>query len=431
MNLLIENRVSDAFEKYRNVPMLSQDIFDLIVKGSGDIAGNQKYLDWILNRWIKSRRENPETVASSKDSAQEVIDAVEIFDKIRNVLDIKSLYEYESTDQLFDVLRAAQTRQRREVRSREDTNKVFENDQFVVMVPDTKEASCYYGSGTKWCTAQSDSSHHFDNYKKSGELYYIIDKTKPTSDPTYKVALNKKLTGEEDFWDAIDKMITDTNVIDSIVHDELLMGSIRDHFEEAHGEKAREAEALRTERDRERMIQQQDRQERERLRVLRLNAEAQVRKDNNEWEDYNLAHALKEYLVGEEEWEEDRKVDIEYDIEQMRDEMENDPEVIANPDGERAQDYGEDLNNLYEDLENAESVYDLLPTGYDTNDYAEFEYGGKEWLVANDEGADEYAYERVDSLIDDIGYEGFNPGFWEGHVDADEVADYFEDMVLG
>ena len=29
--------------------------------------------------------------------------------------------------------------------------------------------------------------------------------------------------------------------------------------------------------------------------------------------------------------------------------------------GERAQDYGEDLNNLEEDLENAESVYDLIP----------------------------------------------------------------------
>ena len=39
----------------------------------------------------------------------------------------------------------------------------------------------------------------------------------------------------------------------------------------------------------------------------------------------------------------------------------------------------EDLNNLEEDLENAESVYDLIPTGYDTSEStAEFEYGGAE-----------------------------------------------------
>ena len=42
--------------------------------------------------------------------------------------------------------------------------------------------------------------------------------------------------------------------------------------------------------------------------------------------------------------------------------MENDPEVLQDPSGERAQDYGEDLDNLQEDLENAESVYDLIPS---------------------------------------------------------------------
>jgi len=426
MDLLTEDRISDAFGRYKNNPILSKDIFDVIVQGSADIAGNHKYLDWIVSRWVKMREENPETVTSSKESAEEVITAVETFDKVRNILDIKNLYDYESINHLFDVLRAAQTRQRREVSSREDTKKVFENDQYVIMVPETNEASCYYGAGTKWCTAQSDTSSHFNNYKKSGELYYIIDKTKPTSDPTYKVALNKKLSGEEDFWDAIDKMITDKNVIDSIVHDGLLMKSIRDHFKGVHGERAAAAEKERAEREAERALEQTERRQREVERQRRLNAEALQRKANNEWEDYDLAHALKEYLIDEGEWEGATKVDIEYDIEQMRDEMENDPEVIENPDGERAQDYGGDLNNLEEDLENAESVYDLIP-GYDTSEYAEFEYGGAEYLITTDDGADEYAYERVDNLIDDIGFEGFNPGFMEEHIDANAVADYFED----
>ena len=427
MNLLVEDRVSDASQKYGKSPYLSKDLFDVIIKGSGDIAGNQKYLDWILNRWIKSREENPETVTSYKESVEEIIAAVETFDKVRNILDIKNLYDYETIDQLFDVLRAAATRQRREVSSREDANKIFENDQFVIMVPETKEASCYYGSGTKWCTAQSDTASHFESYKKDGELYYIIDKTKPTSDPTYKVALNKKLTGEEDFWNAVDKMITDKNVIDSIVHDGILMKSIRDHFKGVHGDRAAAAEKERKQREAERARDQEERRQRETERQRRLNAEARQRKATDEWEDYDLVHALKEYLVDSDEWDGDRVVDLQYDIEQMRDEMENDPEVIADPSGERAQEYGEDLDNLQEDMDNAESVYDLIPTGHDTNEYAEFEYGGAEYLIATDEGADEYAYERIDNLIDDIGFEGFNPGFMEEHIDANAVADYFED----
>jgi hypothetical protein len=426
MNLLTEDRISDAFEKYRDNPVFSKDIFDVIVQGSANIAGNHKYLDWILSNWIKSREENPEMVTSSKDSAQEVINAVATFDKVRNILDIKNLYDYKSVEQLFQTLTAVESRQRREVNSRKDAQKVFENDQFVIMVPETKEASCYYGAGTKWCTAASDNNSHFNTYKKSGELYYIIDKTKPTSDPTYKVALNKKLTGEEDFWNAVDKMITDKVVIDSIVNNEELMKTVRVHFQGVHGDRVAQAEKERKQREQERAAQESERRRLQRERIARLGAEAQVRRENNEWEDYDLAHALMTYLVEQGEWEGDRKEEIYEKIDDLRNDMENDPEVIENPDGERAQEYGEDLENLEEELENAEDVYELIPEPYDTDEYAAFEYAGKEWLIATEDGADEYAYERVESLIDDIGYEGFNEGFVQGHIDGDKVAEYHE-----
>ena len=125
MSLILENRVDDAFKKYGNNPLLSKDIFDVIVNGSAKIAGNQKYLDWIINRWIKSREENPEMVTSSKESAEEVINAVDTFNRIRNTLDIKDLYDYKSVSQLFQTLSAAQKKSRRQVSSRQDATKVF------------------------------------------------------------------------------------------------------------------------------------------------------------------------------------------------------------------------------------------------------------------------------------------------------------------
>ena len=398
MNLIIENRVNDAFKKYSNNPILSKDIFDVIVNGSSGIAGNHKYLDWIINRWIKSREENPEMVTSSKESVQEIIDAVDTFNRIRNTLDIKNLYDYKSVNQLFDTLRTASTKQRRTISSRDDATQVFENDQFIIMVPESKEASCYYGAGTKWCVASTDTDSHYNNYKQSGELYYIIDKTKPTSDPTYKVALNKKLTGEEDYWNAIDKMITDKSVIDTIINDELLMTAIRNHFKGIHGERAAQAERERKQREQERAAQDAERRQRQRERIARLNAEAQIRRENNEWEDYDLAHALMTYLIENGDWEGSTKEEIQDQIDNLRNEMENDPEVINDPDGPRAQEYGEDLNNLEEELEEAEDVYELIPEPYDTEDYAGFEYGGAEWLVATEEGADEYAYERIEKF---------------------------------
>jgi len=429
MHLIVEDRVDDVRKKYfdqTSQSILTSDMFDDLVKGSGEIATNHKYLEWMVDRWVKTKLDNPDVPISNKEGIEEVIKAVGNFERVKNRLDQKDIYQYSTLDELFKALVAIDSKQRREVSTREDSEKVYESDRYVVVVPETREASCYYGSGTKWCTAQTDRDY-FTNYKKSGELYYIIDKTKPSSDPFYKVALNKKLSGEEDFWDATDKMHISGIGVEA-KDNESLMGSIRQHFKGVHGKRAEAVEKEREQREVEREIQQRDRRQAEVLRQRRLNAEAIVRKENNEWEDYDLANALKEYLIDEDEWEGEKKVDIEYDIEQMRDTMDNDPEVLEDPSGEKAQEYGEDLGNLEDDLENAESVYDLIPTGYDTDDYAEFEYGGAEYLIATEDGADEYAYERVDNLLDDVGFQGFNPSFVESHIDGNLVADYFEDV---
>ena len=429
MHLIVEDRVDDVRKKYfdqTSQSILTSDMFDDLVKGSGEIATNHKYLEWMVDRWVKTKLDNPDVPISNKEGIEEVIKAVGNFERVKNRLDQKDIYQYSTLDELFKALVAIDSKQRREVSTREDSEKVYESDRYVVVVPETREASCYYGSGTKWCTAQTDRDY-FTNYKKSGELYYIIDKTKPSSDPFYKVALNKKLSGEEDFWDATDKMHISGIGVEA-KDNESLMGSIRQHFKGVHGKRAEAVEKEREQREVEREIQQRDRRQAEAQRQRRLNAEAIVRKENNEWEVYGLANALKEYLIDEDEWEGEKKVDIEYDIEQMRDTMENDPEVLEDPSGEKAQEYGEDLGNLEDDLENAESVYDLIPTGYDTDDYAEFEYGGAEYLIATEDGADEYAYERVDNLLDDVGFQGFNPSFVESHIDGNLVADYFEDV---
>tara|TARA_R110000803_G_scaffold4942_2_gene16504 strand:- start:5947 stop:7707 length:1761 start_codon:yes stop_codon:yes gene_type:complete len=429
MHLIVEDRVDDVRKKYfdqTSQSILTSDMFDDLVKGSGEIATNHKYLEWMVDRWVKTKLDNPDVPISNKEGIEEVIKAVGNFERVKNRLDQKDIYQYSTLDELFKALVAIDSKQRREVSTREDSEKVYESDRYVVVVPETREASCYYGSGTKWCTAQTDRDY-FTNYKKSGELYYIIDKTKPSSDPFYKVALNKKLSGEEDFWDATDKMHISGIGVEA-KDNESLMGSIRQHFKGVHGKRAEAAEKEREQREVEREIQQRDRRQAEAQRQRRLNAEAIVRKENNEWEDYDLANALKEYLIDEDEWEGEKKVDIEYDIEQMRDTMENDPEVLEDPSGEKAQEYGEDLGNLEDDLENAESVYDLIPTGYDTDDYAEFEYGGAEYLIATEDGADEYAYERVDNLLDDVGFQGFNPSFVESHIDGNLVAEYVVDM---
>jgi hypothetical protein len=53
---------------------------------------------------------------------------------------------------------------------------------------------------------------------------------------------------------------------------------------------------------------------------------------------------------------------------------------------------------------------------------------GTEWAVGNESEMEEASREAVESLIDDIGIEGFNPSFIENHIDEDGVESYIRDF---
>ena len=427
--ILVESRVEDVLNKhFKGTPggYLEKIYYDEIVPGSAEINPNHKYLEWIAKNWDTS---GPNEDGDVDNNLKEILLAVSKFDNESQRLEIKDLNQYRDIDQLFDALKKVGETARRTVDITDDVEKIYEDNRFVVVSPKTHTASCYYGAGTKWCTATKDSDSHFSTYKGNGELYYIIDKTLPTSNPYYKVALNKKIAGHtEDFWDVKDSPITDTNNILPIMQNSKMIKEIRNHFAIKFEERIQEEADLQSQR----LSQTEERRERERLRRIQMQREADERKENDEWNPDAtgtqglLANALKEWLLDNDEWDGATKYEIRSQIEELRSEMENDPEVIEDPNGEKAQEYGEDLDNLQDDYGNAESVYDIYPL-YDYYGMHEFEYGGAEYAVGDDDAADEAATERTRSLIEDIGYEGFNPGFMEDHIDGDAVADYMYD----
>jgi len=430
--ILIEGRVEDVLKKHFSGTSPDSYIhkvyYDEIVPGSAEINPNHKYLNWISKNWSPTDVSYDGTTAM-EHNLKEILLAVSKFDNQSQRLEVKDLNQYRDIDQLFDALKKVGETARRTVDITDDVEKVYEDNRFVVVSPKTHTASCYYGAGTKWCTASKDTTSHFSSYKGSGELYYIIDKTLPTSSPYYKVALNKKIAGHtEDYWDVTDKPITDTTNILSIIQNSKMIKDIRNHFANKFQERIEQEIELQARR----LSDNEERQERERLRRVQVGIEANRRRMADEWNPETtgnegiLANALKEYLIDNGEWEGETKDEVLTSIADLRDQMENDPDVIADPDGEKAQEYGEDLNNLEEDLENAESVYDIIPL-HDYYGMFEFEYAGAEYAIGDDDSADEAAFERTKSLIDDIGYEGFNPGFMESHIDGDQVADYMED----
>jgi len=426
--LLTEDRVSQIKEKYQ----ISADIWPELISGSQAIAPNHKYLGWMANL---IQRMGGSEVGFSHGALITILEAVSQFEKWKSHLPQKDLYQYKSLEEVEEALENYKKEKTRNIKTHDESEVVYEDDRFKVVVPRSHDASCYYGAGTKWCTATKGNDNHFSSYDKEGKLFYILDKQTPTSNPNYKVALNKTYKGGESWWNALDKSMFPSEVGHIVNHPKLLK-TIEDYFQFTYAEDIAKISEEEKQQELERIAREQEWAQRRREALARANASAEERRAGDVWnpEDTDsegmAANALMEWLKDNGDWNEDSEVEeIESQISEMRLEMEDDPEVIDDPSGERAQEYGEDLNDLEEELELARmevhDVYNIFLEPYDHYGLYTFAYDGAEYAVGDDDTADEAAFEQVKSLIDDIGIEGFGDWVIENNLDGDDVADEF------
>jgi hypothetical protein len=163
--VLLEGRKDDFLRKFRD--KFDQEQMKEIFLVSRGLSPNQKFLMFLGNVI---------TSDNFKSDVEKAKNAVEKFIKYQQVLDKKDINQYDSLNDIVDAINAHENKARRTVDEREDADVVFENDRFTVLSPKTHLSSCYYGAGSKWCTASRNTSTHFDNYNVDGKLFYFIDK---------------------------------------------------------------------------------------------------------------------------------------------------------------------------------------------------------------------------------------------------------------
>jgi hypothetical protein len=154
-------------------------------------------LAWILNN-IKTRR---------GEDLYKIKESLTLFEKAKRTnnlpIDKKDINKF-NIDTLFNLTfelqnQNLQSNTEKEKEIKEGAEKVFENNEWVIIVPDTEEAACYYGKGTKWCTA-GNSHNQFDYYNRQGTLYILINK----QDPSEKFQFHFE---SSQFMDVMDRQI--------------------------------------------------------------------------------------------------------------------------------------------------------------------------------------------------------------------------------
>jgi len=384
-----------------------------------------KYLDWV--------GKNIDSI-NFDENFNKLAEAIKKFVSIGSNLPITDLYQYPNTTKLYQALADYSNRARRTVRKVEGGNVVYDDSRFFVVNPLTNESSCYYGKGTKWCTAAEGTSH-FNRYNEDGKLFYVIDKSLPTNNPFYKVAILKKFDGNESYWDAQDNSFSKGWIFGT---DELkkVNEGITNYME------AEYAEQLKIWRDRELARKEKDRLEKLRIQNIlnQRRADAQERREDGEWdlgpdcpEEGLKAHALLNFLENNNDVEVKTNED-RIEIQRLKDEIERLESEYDNSEDVRTDllDEKETLEDELDTLENKIDVYNIVPTGthYDMTEFEviDSDIDGQRYAVGTESEIHSTAYDYVEGLIDDIGYSGFNDGFAKGYIDNEAVASYAEDV---
>jgi len=192
--LLKEGRKEDLQKKYSEKFKEYPEQLDFVLSISDLIDYNHKYTDFVLKHIHPN---------ASADEVEDVVELVKDFDKYRSQFPKKDINQYVSLNELENVINFVRTK-KKDKELEGQAKKIYEKGDFVVIQPKTEEASCKYGSNTKWCVT-SKGSGHFGRYTSGRQgLYFIINKAKSTNKNYSKVAIHFDDTGEPRYWDAQD-----------------------------------------------------------------------------------------------------------------------------------------------------------------------------------------------------------------------------------
>ena len=174
-NLILEAMsISDVHEKYYN--QIPEEEFKMIVFADPTAKEDKmgKYSKWLLALYTGGNLKLEDLYKATQ--------YLTTFHKYKQKLDRKDIGQYKSLTDLFQAIepysdntKAASHKE--EIRKiKEGAEKVYEDNEWLVVIPHTKAAAIEYGKGTQWCTAATESYNYFEHYNNQGPLYININK---------------------------------------------------------------------------------------------------------------------------------------------------------------------------------------------------------------------------------------------------------------
>ena len=201
-----------SVKKYGIAELAKKTLTDVIARFSvNDPSGTNKYVQLMIDIMMnESKREI------------EIIDLIKKFHSVEHKISSKifpdgaayknkkisenpkDIQNYETFKDLLTVYTLANNYVTKKESSNkivdEETDVIYDGEDYIIVSPLTFQSSCYWGVDTKWCTTTKNEPRYFDDYTKNGTLLYVIDKYRQNDrlHPMSKFALHIRHGNERD-----------------------------------------------------------------------------------------------------------------------------------------------------------------------------------------------------------------------------------------
>ena len=162
-----------------NEPVISQDtkmyyVDQLLQKlEAADPTRNKEYVQWMARTYTKGG-------VFFEDVITQVAQDLVIFDRLKRRRLIPPPYNDINRYADFHLFAETVAQYEEQLPDEEvpinkgQAKEIYRDSQLRIIQPVDKDAACYYGRGTKWCTAATTAYNAFDAYNRKGPLYIII-----------------------------------------------------------------------------------------------------------------------------------------------------------------------------------------------------------------------------------------------------------------
>jgi hypothetical protein len=154
-----------------------QQLIDIILQyvEKGDPTPNKEYSQSIAKMYSNG-------LSKMEDVVSTLADYLVKFDRLKRKKKIQpprnDFNRYKDLESFYDVVDEYPEEEEAKPEVKQNVKELYRDNKLIVTIPQDVQAACYYGQGTRWCTA-GKNNNMYDYYTKGNRPLYVIIPRQP------------------------------------------------------------------------------------------------------------------------------------------------------------------------------------------------------------------------------------------------------------